>query len=123
MLTRAAVVAAARRRRRTCYVLLCEGFYLGGYGRVCLAVHTLRGSKTGELKPYPLGELIHSEGDGEVIPSDFPHIRAGGPLGKHRVGNVASKHLHTIVGVVNGYVWLKPAEASTMAATVETAVR
>lgn len=55
-----------------------------------------------------------------MIPFDFPHIRGGGPLGKHGVGNVASKHRHTIVEDVNGYVWLKPVEASTVAVTAET---
>lgn len=77
------------------------------------------GTKARELKPRPLDRLIHGEGVGEVTHFDFFHVWAGGPLGKHGVGNVAGNNPLVIIEDISGYVWLEPVAACKAAATAE----
>lgn len=54
-------------------------FHGGGSGRIFLGYVD---SKAEELKPRPLGELIHDERVGENVHFDASHIGAGAPVGK-----------------------------------------
>lgn len=61
-------------------------------------------SKAEKLTALLLGELLHGEKVDQVILFNFLHIGAGEPLGKHGVGNVASKNLLFIVEGIGRYM-------------------
>lgn len=58
--------------------------------------------RQGELQRRRLGEMVHGEGVGNFVHSDFLHIRLGEPLDNEGVGSHAFQYLLLLVEDVSG---------------------